>query len=113
MASSEKIGFIKCGLCGNENATVHKQTRGTKKGVLYYRCYTEIDGATMACGTIQCLGFRGQEFIKANMRADNEPLPVAKVEEVEEVVIDELPVDSPVVAAAKKAKKSSWWADDE
>lgn len=68
MANSSYVGLIKCPHCGNENATVHQQQTGTKKGRLYYRCYSEINGAVMLCGTIQCIGQSGQDWINANMR---------------------------------------------
>ncbi len=68
MASSKHVGLIACPLCGSECATVHEQQTGTKKGRLYYRCYTERGGMQMRCGTIQCIGPDGQEFIKKHMR---------------------------------------------
>lgn len=68
MANSSYVGLITCPHCGNENATVHEQQTGTKKGRKYYRCYSEINGSQMNCGTIQCIGQRGQDWINQNMR---------------------------------------------
>lgn len=68
MANSSYIALIKCAHCGNESATVHQQQTGTKKGRLYYRCYSEINGSVMLCGTIQCIGQTGQKYINDNMR---------------------------------------------
>lgn len=64
----KKVGLITCGQCGNDKATVHEQERGKKKKKLYIRCY-ETEGGTVAmCGTIQCLGASGQDFIRRNIR---------------------------------------------
>ena len=68
MAKSDYVGLIDCPLCGNDRATVHQQQSGTKKGRFYYRCYSEVNGAVMRCGTIQCIGPTGQDFIAAKMR---------------------------------------------
>lgn len=68
MANAKYIGLITCPLCGNENATVHEQQTGTKKGRKYYRCYSEINGSQMLCGTIQSIGPSGQDYINSNMR---------------------------------------------
>ncbi|AAD43545.1 protein P14 [Pseudoalteromonas phage PM2] len=61
------IAKITCPLCGNDEATVHRQKDRKKK--LYYRC----TGATFAdgCGTIQCTGASGQAFISKNMKPLN------------------------------------------
>ncbi|WP_299592719.1 hypothetical protein [uncultured Microbulbifer sp.] len=75
MAKSAHIGMITCPLCGSDQATVHQQRSGSKKGALYYRCYSEIGGLSMRCGTIQCLGPTGQEFVKASMRPIGQPEP--------------------------------------
>lgn len=84
MANSKFVGLITCPLCGNEQATVHEQQTGSKKGRRYYRCYSEINGSTMVCGTIQCLGPAGQEYIAGNIRpigqAEPEPAPIDKPE---------------------------------
>jgi hypothetical protein len=76
MANAKYIGLVKCGLCGNENATVHEQQTGTKKGRKYYRCYSEINGSQMLCGTIQSIGPSGQDYINANMRPIGQPAAV-------------------------------------
>lgn len=68
MAKSEYIGLIDCPMCGNQNATVHEQATGNKKGARYFRCYTEILGTKMRCGTIQAIGPEGQVFINGKMR---------------------------------------------
>ncbi len=93
MAKASYLGLITCPMCGNENATVHQQTSGTKKGRLYYRCYETINGSAMRCGTIQCIGPTGQTFINSNQRpiGQQEP-PAPPVEPVEPIglpVIDD------------------------
>lgn len=56
------IGKITCPCCGNPNATVHKNRKGSK---LYIRCYpSDRDG----CWTIQPQGQCGQKFIKEKMQ---------------------------------------------
>ena len=77
MANSSYIGLITCPHCGNANATVHKQQTGTKKGRFYYRCYSDINGSVMLCGTIQCIGQKGQDWINANMRPIGQPVAPA------------------------------------
>lgn len=77
MANSSYVGLINCPHCGNENATVHQQQTGTKKGRFYYRCYSEINGSVMLCGTIQCIGQRGQDWINQNMRPIGQQTPPA------------------------------------
>lgn len=126
MANAIYIGLITCPLCGNENATVHEQKTGTKKGRFYYRCYTEINGASMCCGTIQCIGHAGQEFIKANLRPIGQPTPAPlpkpepKPEPIGEPapVLEELPAVEPVPIVepdpvpepiAPEVKKKSVW----
>ncbi|WP_346840150.1 zinc ribbon domain-containing protein [Microbulbifer sp. SAOS-129_SWC] len=81
MANSEFIGLVTCPHCGNENATVHEQQTGTKRGRRYYRCYTEINGNKMRCGTSQIIGPDGQAWLAANMRPvpGAEPAPAAPV----------------------------------
>ena len=79
MASSKQTGLIDCPLCGNNQATVHQQQTGTKKGRYYYRCYESPGSNVMQCGTIQCIGPKGQEFILANMR----PLPGESIAQAE------------------------------
>lgn len=80
MANSEYIGLITCPHCGNDQATVHQQRTGSKKGRRYYRCYSEVNGYAMRCGTVQILGPTGQDFINANMRpigeSPAEPAPI-------------------------------------
>lgn len=73
MAKASYIGLITCPICGNENATVHQQETGTKKGRKYYRCYQTVNGSAMRCGTIQCIGEAGQVFINANLRPIGQP----------------------------------------
>lgn len=86
MANASYIGLVTCRLCGNENATVHKQESGTKKGRLYYRCYESVNGSDMLCGTIQCIGPTGQIFINANMRPiGQQTAPSTKIEQVEPI----------------------------
>jgi hypothetical protein len=114
MAKASYIGLITCPICGNENATVHKQESGTKKGRLYYRCYESINGSTMRCGTIQCIGSTGQTFINSKLRPIGQPiestpvtepvLPIGQPAPVEpEPIIqpapiaDQLPIIEPVV----------------
>lgn len=91
MASSAYVGLITCAHCGNQNATVHEQQNGTKKGRLYYRCYTEINGSIMRCGTIQCIGQYGQDWIKAHLRPIGqkavEARPIVQVEKVGEPIV--------------------------
>lgn len=58
-------GTITCPLCGNDQATVHRQARG--KRALYMRCYESRGGAVMRCGTLQCIGPAGQAFIERHM----------------------------------------------
>lgn len=58
------IGHIECPLCNNDKATVHREGRGKK--AMYYRCY---DGPNGTCGTIQCRGPGGQDWITRNIRA--------------------------------------------
>jgi hypothetical protein len=67
--AAEILGSITCPMCGNEAATVHQQARG-KKGARYIRCYDGRGGASMRCGTLQCIGPTGQRYIDANMRAE-------------------------------------------
>ena len=76
MANSNYVGLITCAHCGNENATVHQQQTGVKKGRLYYRCYSVINGSVMLCGTIQCIGQSGQKYINENMRPIGQHSPV-------------------------------------
>lgn len=78
MAKASYIGLIKCLLCGNENATVHRQETGTKKGRLYFRCYETINSSAMRCGTIQCIGPTGQDYINSNMRPIGQQSPAPK-----------------------------------
>lgn len=85
MAKASYLGLITCPICGNENATVHKQETGTKKGRLYYRCYETINGSAMRCGTIQCIGPTGQTFINSNLRPIAQPSPAPK-KPVDEIV---------------------------
>ena len=85
MANSSYIGLIKCPHCGNENATVHQQQTGTKKGRLYYRCYSEINGAVMLCGTIQCIGQSGQKYINDNMRPIGQSITVMHYAKLPEI----------------------------
>ena len=75
MANSSYVGLVTCPHCGNENATVHQQQTGTKKGRFYYRCYSEINGNTMRCGTIQSIGQTGQDWINSNMRPIGQQSP--------------------------------------
>jgi len=66
------IGNITCPHCGNEAATVHRESKG--KRALYYRCY---NGPFGDCGTAQMRGPGGQAFIEKNMV----PLNPEKVEQ--------------------------------
>ena len=61
------IAKITCPLCGNDDATVHRQKDRKRK--LYFRCTGESFGD--GCGTIQCTGTSGQVFITKNMRELN------------------------------------------
>ena len=94
MASSKFVGLITCAHCGNENATVHEQQTGTKKGRLYYRCYSEINGSVMLCGTIQCIGQSGQKYINDNMRPIGQQI-ISKPEQIITKQIAE-PIAQPV-----------------
>lgn len=92
MANSSYIALIKCAHCGNENATVHQQQTGTKKGRLYYRCYSEINGTVMLCGTIQCIGQSGQKYINDNMRPIGQSIPeLPALRPIAQPVAPELP----------------------
>lgn len=131
MASSEYIGLIRCAHCGNENATVHRQTKGTKKGRLYYRCYTEINGRQQECGTIQCIGPAGQKYVEANMRPLDvtqepaAPAPVPAEDQIDFIQEQEpeppapVPVPepatdpAPVEPAPKKKSFLDWLAEDD
>lgn len=94
--SAEIVGKITCPLCGNAEATVHRQQRGGKKGASYVRCYTSPGGVTMSCGTLQCIGPTGQAFIAANMR----PLEAIGTQEPEPVATaPENPIAAPPVVA--------------
>jgi hypothetical protein len=59
--SAEILGRLTCAICGNDNATIHRQ--GGKHSALYYRCYVSAGSNDMRCGTIQCLGPSGQAFL--------------------------------------------------
>jgi len=74
------IAEITCPLCGSDCATVHEQERGNKKGRRYIRCYTTAGGLSMRCGTLQCIGPNGQEFIeRAIGRREPEPAEVRPI----------------------------------
>lgn len=75
MAASELMGLITCPMCGNENATVQKMTTGSRKNRLYFRCYESVGSTVMCCGTIQCIGQTGQDFILQNMRPVSAQVP--------------------------------------
>lgn len=118
MANSKYIGLIKCPLCGSESATVHEQQSGTKKGRTYYRCYTEINGAKQRCGTVQCIGPTGQEFIAKHMRPlspapapivqptqSPEPPPVAAPEPIGQPEPEPEPIGQD---EHEPVKKTSW-----
>lgn len=96
MANSEYIGLINCPLCGNENATVHEQKTGTKKGRRYYRCYETVNGSSMRCGTIQCIGPNGQQFINSAMR------PIGQTEKAP--AVEPVPVE-PIAPPSEEPKK--------
>lgn len=128
MASSEHIGLIRCAHCGNHNATVHRQTKGTKKGRLYYRCYTEINGKVQKCGTVQIIGPAGQEYINANMRPlesgpvpDREPAPAPvsaenQIDFVQEQEEEPEPTPVPVAdpkPAPRKKSLMQWLTEDD
>lgn len=86
MAKASYTGLITCPICGNDNATVHRQESGTKKGRLYYRCYESVNGYVMRCGTVQCIGPTGQTFINANLRPiGQQTAPAPKIEPVEPI----------------------------
>lgn len=59
--SNPVLGHVTCPHCGNDAATVHRESRGRAKK-LYYRCYS---GG--ACGTIQCRGEGGQRWIASHV----------------------------------------------
>ncbi len=59
-----KLATIPCPTCGEE-ATVHREARG--KRAYYIRCY-EADGMTARCGTLQCRGPKGQEYVQKYAR---------------------------------------------
>ncbi|KAA1160621.1 hypothetical protein EU508_09195 [Pseudoalteromonas fuliginea] len=88
------IAKIKCPLCGNDEATVHRQKDRKKK--LYFRCTGEsfADG----CGTIQCTGLTGQEFISKNMK------PLSGVESEDAAI--EAAEDAKAEQVKPKAKRS-------
>ena len=98
MAKSEFIGLVYCPICGNDEATVHEQASGTKKGRRYYRCYTERNGTRQRCGTIQCIGEYGQKYINENMRAigqpEKAPEPIGQIEtpEIEPEKVRSVPI---------------------
>lgn len=97
MAKASYIGLIKCPICGNENATVHKQETGTKKGRLYFRCYETVNGSAMSCGTIQCIGPSGQTFINSNLRPIGQEVPPAPAIEPPQPIGQTDPVEPPKV----------------
>lgn len=66
--TKEVLGHVTCPHCGNTQATVHRQAKGSR--ALYYRCY---GGASGDCGTVQIILAGGQGWIKANMRPLSEP----------------------------------------
>lgn len=59
--SNEILALINCPLCGNPEATVHRQ--GGRRVALYYRCYKTAGSQDAVCGTIQCTGPKGQDVI--------------------------------------------------
>lgn len=122
MATSTMVGMVKCPICGNPDATVHEQQRGTKKGRLYYRCYTVAGGASMRCGTIQCIGQEGQQYLRANMRPVDGPKaePAAEPEPAPPIGQPE-PAPEPAAQPQPTRKRrgllsavaEAWGADDE
>ncbi len=97
MAKASYLGLITCPMCGNENATVHKQETGTKKGRLYFRCYETINGSAMRCGTIQCIGPTGQTFINSNLRPIGQEVSPAPAIEPPQPIGQPDPVEPPKV----------------
>ncbi|MEN0037469.1 MAG: hypothetical protein AAGC78_10380 [Cellvibrio sp.] len=93
MAKASYIGLVTCPICGNQDATVHKQESGTKKGRLYYRCYESINGSSMRCGTIQCIGSAGQDYINSNLRPIGQPIEPEPVNEPVEPIGQPAPVE--------------------
>lgn len=61
--ANPSLGHITCPHCGNDQATVHRESRGRRP--LYYRCYGGPHGD---CGTIQARYEGGQKWIKDNAR---------------------------------------------
>lgn len=105
MANSKYIGLITCPLCGNEHATVHEQQKGTKVGRRYIRCYSEINGNKMECGTLQCIGPSGQRFIERNLKplepvekpiAQNPPEPTPEPEPANRPIGQNEPKQRPI-----------------
>ena len=75
--ANEVLGVINCPLCGNPDATVHRQ--GGRRVALYYRCYETTGSMNAVCGTIQCTGPKGQEII-ARLMAGKTVEPKAQTE---------------------------------
>lgn len=103
MANSECVGVMECPICCNDQATVHKQRTGTKKGRLYYRCYTEPMGVTMRCGTIQCIGPDGQEAIKQRMRPIDQQRQ--EKEPIQEVESDDFVPGEPIAQQEQEERR--------
>jgi len=61
--ANPRIADIECPFCG-EVASVHREAKGRRR--LYIRCY-DADGA-QRCGTLQCRGPKGQEYIEQHAR---------------------------------------------
>jgi hypothetical protein len=100
--ANEKVGFINCPTCENKEATVHREKKQKK---LYMRCYTQIDGTVMRCGTSQIRGPEGQKYINNHMR----PLS--------QEAIAPQPMKEPEKEAIAPKKKTSifdnFWNDEE
>ncbi|WP_444957757.1 hypothetical protein [Microbulbifer sp. ZKSA002] len=114
MAKSAMIGMINCALCGNDQATVHEQRTGSKKGRLYYRCYESAGSNTMRCGTIQCLGPNGQQYIQSNIRpigqTGQESAPIGQTPASNEPAPPSDSPQRPIGEQQPEPKKRGWLA---
>lgn len=60
----EILGVMTCPHCGNQDATIHMHEKNIR---LYYRCYNGQGSNEMICGTVQIMGPKGQEYLKARL----------------------------------------------
>ncbi len=107
MAAKEPIGDTKCPLCQGE-ARIFQVAGSSMRGLMYIRCGEVFRSASTGCGTFQCYGESGQEWIRknANLYGVEKPEPappVAPAPVVEAVADPEPPAAPPAPPPAKKS----------